>query len=202
MKAVSSPFGPWLGTISTGLSASRASRLANHCRRLEYGLPNAGCAFMAMSPENNTRAPSLPIAVSPGGWVGPIGHGPRFYPAEIDIVVLLEGDVGLAEVRALEQFSVQWRARGENFRQFQAEFGNVLLLVGRADHLGRGRKRLRAEIVLGMEVSDDQEERPSTGELLRHLQHGGPVARAEPRVDDQRSTLADDHADGWHHRHP
>ena len=82
----------------------------------------------------------------------------------------------------------------------QARLGDVFDLVGRADQFGRVRKRLGAEIVLGMNVRGDEIKRFVAGELLRHLVNRRAVARAEAGVDHEHGAVADDVADIGHQR--
>src|SRR5262249_60681869 len=77
----------------------------------------------------------------------------RPYAAEIEFVVALEGDVGLAEIRVLEQFGMDRGPAGEDLGEPQAGLGDVLLLIRRADPLRRALTGLGAAIMLGMDVS-------------------------------------------------
>ena len=52
------------------------------------------------------------------------------HAAEIEVVVALERDVGLAEIRVLEQFGIDCGTAGENLSELQAGLGDVLHLVG------------------------------------------------------------------------
>ena len=90
---------------------------------------------------------------------------------------------------------------GEHLREVEAELGDVLLLVGRADQPGLGRKRLRAEIVLGMDVGDGQVDRPRAGELLRHREDRLAIARTQAGIDHQHRLVADDVTDVRNERH-
>jgi hypothetical protein len=55
-------------------------------------------------------------------------HGGQLgvHAAEIEVVVVLERDVRLAEGRALEQLGIDRGALGKNVRELQAELGDVL----------------------------------------------------------------------------
>ena len=111
---------------------------------------------------------------------------------------MLERDVRLAKVRVLEQLGIDWGTACEHLGELQAGLGDLIHLVDRADQRGRGRKRLGAEVVLGMNVCGDEKQRLRAGELLRHLVYRRTVARAEAGVDDEHGAIADDVADIRH----
>jgi hypothetical protein len=88
--------------------------------------------------------------------VRPHGHDARPHAAKVEFMLALEGQIGGAELRAIEQLRVKRRSRCEHAGKLQPELVDVLDLVGRADQTHRGRKRLRAEIVLGVHVGGDE----------------------------------------------
>src|SRR5262245_3409035 len=105
-------------------------------------------------------------------------HGDKLnlHAAEIDGVVIVEGHIGLAEIRVLQQLGIDGRAARKYLRKLQAEFRDVLHLVIRPDHRGALGKGLCAEIVFRMEMRGDEIERSRTSELLCDLQYSRPVA--------------------------
>ena len=127
-------------------------------------------------------------------------HGCEFRPhaAEIEVVVALERDVGLAEIRVFEQLGIDCGTAGEDLGELQAELRDVFDLVGRADQLGRVRKGLGAEVVLGMNVGGCEIERLGAGEFFRHLVYRRTVAWAQAGVDHEYGAIADDVADIGH----
>jgi hypothetical protein len=60
--------------------------------------------------------------------------------SKIEVVLLVELNVGLAEGCSFEQVGFDGRAAGEELSQLKAEFIDVLFLIGRADHFGGGGK--------------------------------------------------------------
>ena len=127
-------------------------------------------------------------------------HGCEFRPhaAEIEVVVALECDVSFTEIRVLEQFGVNCGTAGEDLGELQAGLGDILLLVGRADQLGRVRKGLGAEVVLGMNVRGGQIEHFRAGELLRYFVYRRTIAWAQAGINHEDGVITDDVANIRH----
>ncbi len=136
-----------------------------------------------------------------GRMVWAHGNELRLYPAEVEIVVALECNVGLAEICVLQQFGINCGTAGKYFGELQAELGDVLHLVGRANQRGRGRKGLGAEVVLGVNVGGDKIEQlpcqPVSLPPRTPLRHWA----AQSGVDHKDGTVADDVADVGHRGH-
>src|SRR6476620_7961031 len=59
----------------------------------------------------------------------------RLNATEIEVVVALERDVGLAEIRVLEQVGINCGTAGKDLGELQAELGDILLLARRTNQL-------------------------------------------------------------------
>ena len=129
------------------------------------------------------------------GVVGAHGEDADGGAAEVEVVLLVEGDVGFTEGGAFEEFGVDGGAGGEGVGHLEAELGDVLLLVGGADHLGGGGEGVGAEVVLGMDVGGDEVESAAGCGFLGFGEDGAAVAVAHAGVDDESGAGADDDAD-------
>jgi hypothetical protein len=119
----------------------------------------------------------------------------RAHAAEVERVLAVEEDVGLAELDVLEQVRHTRRSARERLGQRQTEFVDVFLLrLCANDFRGRGKRGL-AECVLGMDVRTHDVEVCILTHAIRGVKHGLAVARAQSGVDHQRRFGADDDAD-------
>ena len=129
------------------------------------------------------------------------GQEPHGDAAEVERVLLLEGDVGLAELGALQQLGVERREAGEALRHLEARGRDLVDLILRADHLRRRREAAGAEVVLGVHVRRHEIQLGVLADLRHFTHHRRAVAGAEAGVDHQRRARADDDADVRHQRH-
>ena len=94
---------------------------------------NAGCGFIATSPENRTPSTNT---VSPCVWFVPMARIFCLEATEVECVFVVEHDVGVAMLGVLEQFLVELGARREQRHQVHARAcGDVFDLGFRADQL-------------------------------------------------------------------
>ena len=126
-----------------------------------------------------------------------VAHGDDTYAhaAKVEEVLLVEGDVRLPELCGGEQLGVERREAHESRLGRRTVGDDFLLLILRADHLRAGREAARAHVVLRMKVCRRQVELRRLAHLLHLANDRLAVARAQPRVDDQRPPRADDDPD-------
>src|SRR5262249_38492380 len=61
----------------------------------------------------------------------------RMHATEIEVVIAVERDVRLPEIRVLEQLGIDWGTAGEHLGELQAGLGDLLHLVDRTDQRRR-----------------------------------------------------------------
>jgi hypothetical protein len=115
--------------------------------------------------------------------------------AEIDGKIVIEQDVGLADMGAGEQFPVGLVARPERLDQGGADFFQLLLLHPRADHDRFRRKPVLTGCMLRMGVGRGEKESGAFGQPGDLVRNEGAVAPAKPGVDHQRCLGSDDDGD-------
>src|SRR5262245_30013141 len=116
MKVVSSPVGPWLGTITAGLSASSRSRLDEPLAKRRIGAAERRLGLHGDIAGKQDAVGLDPDGDVAAGVVGTHRGEAHFHAAEVEVVVALESDVRLAIFRALEQLAVDRGTRREILR--------------------------------------------------------------------------------------
>ena len=118
--------------------------------------------------------------------VGAHGHDAGAHAAEIDHVLSLEADVGLAEFRSLQQLGVERRKAREDLGGGEAGFLDVGFLLLGPQHLRARREAAGAQVVLGVDMRGRQVELGPLADLFDLSHHRLAITRAKAGVDDER----------------
>ena len=190
-----SPTAPCDGTMVLGRIASNASNAASHAFMLDTWVAARNELFITTSPENSTPSPSTKSAGVAARVRRADDEKPHADAAQIQHVVAIERDVGLAAGGVLQQLGRQRRPAGEGLDLLGAALGELGLLHVRVHVFRRGGKRQVAGRVLGVKMRGRDEQLGVLADLGDLAQDRLPVASPEPGIDHQRRARADDDAD-------